>query len=57
MAEDYKALRQAAYPPMADFVDAIVHQHMGEAGAMEVYVEKCLEVKKKYPKPEVSEGE
>ena len=43
----YKELREAEYPPMAEYLDAIVK---GDVEAEEEYKRKCLEVKAKYPK-------
>lgn len=45
---DYKALRKEAYPPVEDYLDAVVK---GDIDALNRYISKCLEVKKKYPKP------
>ena len=41
-------LRVAHYPPITDYLDAIVK---GDQAAVEAYRAKCLAVKKKYPKP------
>lgn len=43
----YKELRTAEYPPIEDYLDAIVK---GDIEAEEEYKRKCLEVKAKYPK-------
>lgn len=43
----YKELRAAEYPPMEDYLDAIVK---GDTEAEEEYKRKCLETKAKYPK-------
>ena len=43
----YKELRVAEYPPMEDYLDAIVK---GDTEAEEEYKRKCLDVKTKYPK-------
>ena len=43
----YKELRTAKYPPIEDYLDAIVK---GDIEAEEEYKRKCLEVKAKYPK-------
>ena len=43
----YVELRTAEYPPMEDYLDAIVK---GDTEAKEEYKRKCLEVKAKYPK-------
>ena len=46
----YEELRTAEYPPMAEYLDAIVK---GDVEAEEVYKAKCLAVKAKYPKVNV----
>lgn len=46
-ANEYKRLRAAEYPPVADYLDAIVR---GDAGAISDYIDKCKAVKLKYPK-------
>ena len=43
----YVELREAEYPPMAEYLDAIVK---GDVEAEEAYKAKCLAVKAKYPK-------
>lgn len=43
----YAELREAEYPPMAEYLDAIVK---GDTKAEEEYKRKCLEIKAKYPK-------
>lgn len=43
----YKELRTAEYPPMEDYLDAIIK---GDVEAEEEYKTKCLAVKAKYPK-------
>ena len=43
----YVELREAEYPPMAEYLDAIVK---GDVEAEEEYKRKCLAVKAKYPK-------
>ena len=42
-------LRKNAYPPMADYLDAIVKNDTTE---LQVYIDKCLAVKAKYTKLE-----
>lgn len=44
----YQALRSAEYPPMADYIDGIVK---GDQAQMQAYIDACLAVKAKYPKP------
>jgi len=43
----YKFKRAAEYPPMADYLDAIVK---GDTQQQEAYIAACLAVKAKYPK-------
>lgn len=45
----YKEQRAREYPPMADYVDGIVK---GNTAQVQAYIEACLAVKLKYPKPE-----
>jgi hypothetical protein len=47
--EDYYRKRINSYPELGEFVDAWVKN---DEKALEEYRAKCLEVKKKYPKPE-----
>lgn len=47
-ASAYKAKRAAEYPPMADYIDGIVK---GDQAQVQAYVDACLAVKAKYPKP------
>ena len=44
----YKAQRAAEYPPVADYLDGIVKSDQAQVQA---YVDACLAVKAKYPKP------
>lgn len=46
-SQAYIAKRQAEYPPMADYLDAVVK---GDQVAIDKYVADCLAVKAKYPK-------
>lgn len=41
--------RAAEYPPMADYLDGIVK---GDDAQVQSYIDACLAVKAKYPKPE-----
>lgn len=45
----YKAKRAAEYPPMADYIDGIVK---GDTAQVQAYIDACLAVKAKYPKPD-----
>tara|TARA_R110000868_G_scaffold403824_2_gene681470 strand:+ start:726 stop:992 length:267 start_codon:yes stop_codon:yes gene_type:complete len=47
-APAYKELRAAAYPPVADYLDAIIK---GDEAQVRAYKDACLAVKAKYPKP------
>ena len=44
----YKAKRAAEYPSMADYMDGIVK---GDTAQVQTYIDACLAVKAKYPKP------
>jgi hypothetical protein len=44
----YKEKRAAEYPPMADYLDGIVK---GDQAQVQAYIDACLAVKAKYPKP------
>jgi hypothetical protein len=44
----YQRQRAAEYPPMADYLDGIVK---GNQAQVQTYVDACLAVKAKYPKP------
>jgi hypothetical protein len=46
--DEYKRLREFAYPPMADYIDGIVK---GDEAQVQAYIDACLAVKAKYPKP------
>lgn len=46
-SQAYIAKRQAEYPPMVDYIDAIVKS---DQAAMDKYIADCLAVKAKYPK-------
>jgi len=45
---DYRQLRAAEYPPIADYLDGLVK---GDAEQTQAYRDACLAVKLKYPKP------
>jgi tRNA A37 N6-isopentenylltransferase MiaA len=45
----YQRSRAAEYPPIADYIDGVVK---GDTAQVESYIEACLAVKAKYPKPE-----
>lgn len=44
----YQRDRASAYPPAADYLDGIVK---GDQAQIQAYVNACLAVKAKYPKP------
>lgn len=46
---EYQRQRAAEYPPMADYIDGIVK---GDTAQVKAYIDACLAVKAKYPKPE-----
>jgi hypothetical protein len=45
----YEDLRYREYPPMADYLDALVKN---DEEKIQDYINKCLAVKLKYPKPQ-----
>lgn len=45
----YQKARAAEYPPMEDYLDAVVK---GDQEQLQRYIDACLAVKAKYPKPE-----
>jgi hypothetical protein len=47
-AMSYAEKRASEYPPITDYMDAMVK---GDTEAMQEYVDKCLAIKAKYPKP------
>lgn len=47
-ALEYQRLRKPEYPPIEDYVDGIVK---GDEAQVQAYIEACLAVKAKYPKP------
>jgi len=48
-AKQYQRDRAAEYPPAADYLDGIVK---GDTAQVQAYIDACLAVKAKYPKPE-----
>jgi hypothetical protein len=48
-ARMYQQLRQREYPPVTDYLDAVVK---GDLAQQQAYIDACLAVKAKYPKPE-----
>ena len=47
-ATEYQRQRAAEYPPMTDYLDGIVK---GDTAQVQTYIDACLAVKAKYPKP------
>ena len=45
---EYQRLRSLEYPPVTDYLDAVVK---GDQEQMQAYIDACLAVKEKYPKP------
>lgn len=45
----YFLKRQDEYPPIEEYIDGFVK---GDQSQIDSYIQKCLEVKAKYPKPE-----
>jgi hypothetical protein len=46
---EYQRLREKEYPPITDYLDAVVK---GDLAQQQAYIDACLAVKAKYPKPE-----
>jgi hypothetical protein len=49
---EYQRLRAKEYPDFKEYLDGLVK---GDSNQMQAYIDACLEVKEKYPKPEVAE--
>jgi hypothetical protein len=47
----YIPLRVAAYPPVQQLADALVHQANGDPAPLTAYIAACNAVKAQYPKP------
>jgi hypothetical protein len=47
-ALNYQRRRRLEYPPITDYLDAVVK---GDQDQIDEYIQKCLAVKTKYPKP------
>lgn len=44
----YQRDRAAEYPPITDYIDGVVK---GDQAQVQAYIDACLAVKTKYPKP------
>jgi len=44
----YSSLRMTEYPPFVDYLDGVVK---GDHEQIDKYIQECLRVKSKYPKP------
>ena len=49
LKSSYRELRAKEYPPIVDYVDAVVK---GDVEAQKAYIDACLAIKEKYPKHE-----
>lgn len=47
-SQAYIAKRQAEYPPLTDYLDGVVK---GDQAQVQAYIDACLAVKARYPKP------
>ena len=45
---EYQRQRKNEYPPIEDYIDGVVK---GDQDQIDEYIQKCLAVKLKYPKP------
>ena len=52
-SHSYITKRQAEYPPMAEYLDAVVR---GDQQGIEDYIKRCQQIKEKYPKPKFTKG-
>jgi len=48
-SKEYQRLREFEYPDFREYLDAVVK---GDQEQIQQYIQKCLDVKVKYPKPE-----
>jgi hypothetical protein len=46
--KQYQYDRAKEYPPMSDYIDGVVK---GDQAQVQAYIDACLAVKAKYPKP------
>jgi hypothetical protein len=47
-ATQYQRDRAAEYPPITDYIDGVVK---GDQAQVQAYIDACLAIKAKYPKP------
>jgi len=47
-SQEYITKRSSEYPPITDYLDGIVK---GDQAQVQTYIDACLAVKAKYPKP------
>lgn len=45
---EYQRQRAAEYPPIEDYIDGVVK---GDQAQIQAYIDTCLMIKRKYPKP------
>jgi len=48
----FREKRKEEYPPLSEFADAYYWLQEGDDSKMNTYIQKCKDVKNKYPKPE-----
>lgn len=48
LLEDVRLKRASEYPPITDYIDGVVK---GDQAQIQAYIDACLAVKAKYPKP------
>lgn len=47
-SNSYKEKRKTEYPPIEEYIDGVIK---GDQNQIDTYIQKCLTVKAKYPKP------
>lgn len=50
-SKEYQFKRKQEYPPLSEFADAYYWMQEGDDTKMNAYIEKCKQVKNKWPKP------
>jgi hypothetical protein len=48
---EYQRKRATEYPPITDYIDGVVK---GDQAQIQTYIDACLAVKAKYPKPDTN---